>query len=260
VVGVVAVAVWRNVLVAHGASATRTYFALDTRADSLLVGCAIAAWLRAARRGAASADGSDGTDGGAAAWVWQRRLDRVAAVLPVAGPAAIVGLAVAMMTAPDGWGPHPTSLSYGGYTIIALLAGVVVLAVEQGAATSRLFRALAVRPLAWLGRISYGFYLWHFPVVVYWGYSLTEAFGRWGATAAVAVISIGLAATSYYLLERPIQRHRPRWVDAPAAARTAAPPATARFALVAGATGGHRGPAAPTGKTIPELEPAQSRA
>ncbi|SNQ50235.1 Putative acyltransferase (fragment) [Frankia canadensis] len=36
--GVAAVALWRNVLAAFGASATRMYFGLDTRADALLVG------------------------------------------------------------------------------------------------------------------------------------------------------------------------------------------------------------------------------
>ncbi|MCM3926303.1 acyltransferase, partial [Frankia sp. AiPs1] len=48
--GAAGVALWRNALVTSGAPGTRTYFALDTRADALLVGCALAAWLRAARQ------------------------------------------------------------------------------------------------------------------------------------------------------------------------------------------------------------------
>ncbi|OHV45509.1 acyltransferase [Pseudofrankia sp. BMG5.36] len=198
--GVAAVMVWRDVLIAFGASGTRTYFALDTRADALLVGCALAAWLRAARRGV------DGEGGAVAVLAWQRRLDRVRTVLPVVGPAALVLLAVATVTAPNGWGPRPTSLSYGGYTVVALLAGAVILAVEQGTTASWLFRALAARPLAWLGRISYGFYLWHFPVVAHWGDDLTGALGRWPAILVVGAISVALAAASYYLLERPVQR------------------------------------------------------
>ncbi|ADP80459.1 acyltransferase family protein [Pseudofrankia inefficax] len=198
--GVAAVLVWRNVLIAFGASGTRAYFALDTRADALLVGCALAAWLRAARGGV------DG--GGRAALTWRRRLARVRAVLPVVGPVALALLAVAALTAPSGWGPRPTSLSRGGFTVVALLAGVVVLALEQGLTTSWLFRALAARPLAWLGKISYGFYLWHFPVVAHWGDNLTGSLGRWPAILAVAAISVALAAASYYLVERPIQRRR----------------------------------------------------
>jgi peptidoglycan/LPS O-acetylase OafA/YrhL len=65
---------------------------------------------------------------------------------------ALALLAVAAMTAPSGWGPRPTSLSHGGFTVVALLAGVVVLALEHGPTTSWLVRALAARPLAWLGK------------------------------------------------------------------------------------------------------------
>jgi len=203
VCGVGAVALWRYLLVASGAPGTRTYFALDTRADALLVGCALAAGLRAARPG----DGAHGEVAPASAW--QRRLDRATPLLPLVGTAALGLLAVATLTAPSAWGPGPTSLSYGGYTVVALLAGAVVLAVEQGARTSWLFRALAAPPLAWLGRISYGFYLWHFPVVAHWGKDLTRAFGRWPAVLVVGVISVALAAASYYLVELPVQRRRP---------------------------------------------------
>jgi peptidoglycan/LPS O-acetylase OafA/YrhL len=217
--GVAGVALWRNLLVTSGAPGTRTYFALDTRADALLVGCALAAWLRAARQGAAGEDGAAGRTGATgetgavgetgAALCWRRRLDRVRGVLAVAGPVALGLLAVAMMTAPSGWGEGSALLSRGGYTVVALLAGAVILAVEQGAATSWLFRALAARPLEWLGRISYGIYLWHFPVVAHWGHDLTGALGRWPAIVVVGLISVALAAASYYLLERPIQRRRP---------------------------------------------------
>ena len=213
---VVVIMLWRDVLGAFGASATRTYFALDTRADSLLVGCALTAWLRAARPGPAGVT--------PAVLAARRRLGRVAAVLPVAGPVAVALLAVAMTTAPaSGWGPRPVSLSYGGYTVVALLAGLVILAAEVGPATGGLYRALATRPLAWLGRVSYGFYLWHFPVVVYWGDDLTRALGRWPAILAVGAISTALAAGSFYLLERPVQRRRPRWADTPKATPNAAP-------------------------------------
>ncbi|MBL7498559.1 acyltransferase [Frankia sp. CNm7] len=229
--GAAVVVLWRIVLIASGASATRMYFALDTRADALLVGCALAAWLRAARRGPAGEN--------AAAFAWRRRLDRVTPFLPVAGPAALALLAVAAMTAPSGWGPRPTALSYGGYTVVALLAGAVVLAVEQGRGTNWLFRALAAPPLAWLGRISYGFYLWHFPVVAYWGRDLTGEFGRWPAILAVGVLSVVLAAASYYLLERPVLRRRP--ADPPPRPPRASPPRRQPALAAVTGDGGDRG-------------------
>ncbi|MCK9896071.1 acyltransferase [Frankia sp. AgB32] len=211
--GAVAVMLWRNVLVAFGAPGTRTYFALDTRADALLVGCALAAWLRAARRDSDTDSDTDAAISAAAAGgmveASRRRggLEGMVAALPVIGTIALALLAVEVVKAPSGWGP-PTMLTRGGYTVIALLAATLILALEQGATTSWLFRALAASPLVWLGRISYGFYLWHFPVVAHWGPDLTDAFGRWPAVLAVAVISVALAAASYYLLERPIQRGR----------------------------------------------------
>ncbi|EFC82045.1 acyltransferase [Parafrankia sp. EUN1f] len=248
--GVVAVMLWRDVLNASGASGTRTYFGLDTRADALLVGCALAAWLRARRRDAGEAgEAGEARDRGTVLPGRQRRPEdaavpvvqeavppgtvrpetvrpvwvrptfawpaswpvsvRPVAVLPVVGAVAFVLLAVAMVAAPSGWGPRPTALARGGYTMVALLAGVVILALEMGATSSWLFQVLAVRPLAWLGRISYGFYLWHFPVVAHWGRDLTVAVGRWPAILVVGLISLGLASASYYLLERPIQRRRP---------------------------------------------------
>ncbi|MCM3882886.1 acyltransferase [Frankia sp. R82] len=199
--GAVAVLVWRDLLIAHGATGRRMYFALDTRADALLVGCALAAWLRVARAGV---DGE-----GAAGLVWRRRVDRVRAALPVVGPVALALLAVGALKVPADWGPHPALLSHGGYTVVALVAGALVLALELGSTSSWLFRGLAAAPLAWLGRISYGFYLWHFPVVAHWGPDLADALGRWPAIVLVALISVALASASYYLLELPIQRHRP---------------------------------------------------
>ncbi|MCK9923863.1 acyltransferase [Frankia sp. AgPm24] len=199
--GAVAVLLWRDLLIAHGATGRRMYFALDTRADALLVGCALAAWLRAARAGAAGED--------AAGLVWRRRVERVRAALPVVGPLALALLAVGAWRIPADWGPRPSMLSHGGYTVVALVAGALVLALELGATSSWLYRALAAAPLAWLGRISYGFYLWHFPVVAHWGPDLAGAIGRWPAIVLVGLISVALAATSYYLVELPIQQYRP---------------------------------------------------
>jgi hypothetical protein len=66
-----------------------------------------------------------------------------------------------------------------------------------------LARLLALAPLVWLGTISYGVYLWHYPVFVYLDNARTGLAGLPLLAVRVAV-TVALAATSYYLVERPV--------------------------------------------------------
>jgi peptidoglycan/LPS O-acetylase OafA/YrhL len=66
------------------------------------------------------------------------------------------------------------------------------------------------RVLAWLGLISYGIFLWHHPIV---GELAKRDWGNWrfaGMTLATFTIATTCAATSYYLLERPLLRFKDR--------------------------------------------------
>nr|WP_275409127.1 acyltransferase family protein [Actinoplanes brasiliensis] len=64
---------------------------------------------------------------------------------------------------------------------------------------------LSWEPLRWLGSVSYGLYLWHWPVIV-----LLDATASGGRTAAAYAISILLAALSKRLVEDPV-RFRAAW-------------------------------------------------
>lgn len=82
-------------------------------------------------------------------------------------------------------------------------------------------RPLTVAPVLFAGTVSYGLYLWHFPVI----YGLREA-GLFPsspvpAMALVLALALGLATISWYAVEQPVLRwaHRRR-----ASAPSATPP------------------------------------
>jgi hypothetical protein len=65
-------------------------------------------------------------------------------------------------------------------------------------------RFLSLAPLRWVGRISYGLYLWHWPVYLTLTETRTGLDGFWLLALRVAV-SVGFATLSFYALERPIR-------------------------------------------------------
>ena len=71
-------------------------------------------------------------------------------------------------------------------------------------------RVLSVRPIVWLGLISYGIYLWQYKllaVIHHKGIDPTGALpGLLLLMACGLTITVSVAAASYYLLERPILR------------------------------------------------------
>jgi len=62
--------------------------------------------------------------------------------------------------------------------------------------------AAASPPLVMLGRISYGFYLWHVPLLYLLGLDVTRI-----VQIPVALVgSVMIATLSFHLVERPLQR------------------------------------------------------
>jgi peptidoglycan/LPS O-acetylase OafA/YrhL len=93
-------------------------------------------------------------------------------------------------------------LYVGGLTFVALVASLVILWLLEYPAV------LAAGPLPWLGRISYGVHLWHFPVNA-------GLFLRWSLPLrTLVVVSAALAetTTSWWIVERRFlaRNSRPR--------------------------------------------------
>jgi peptidoglycan/LPS O-acetylase OafA/YrhL len=76
-----------------------------------------------------------------------------------------------------------------------------VLLVASAVGNTEIAKVLSVRPLVWLGTLSYSLYLWHFPVL--W------AFGAHNRLVALSV-SFLLAWLSYRYVEQPFRRRRTR--------------------------------------------------
>ncbi|MDU7588842.1 MAG: acyltransferase, partial [Acidovorax sp.] len=120
-----------------------------------------------------------------------------------------------------------------GMTVVECAALVVLLAVQQH--RGALHQMLSAPALMLVGKLSYGIYLWHYPVVRYLRADLP-----WPAVVVLGfLISAALAALSYYTVERWAMR----WRDARPAQRKPTPvrtarPATARGSLALSARGG----------------------
>ncbi len=137
--------------------------------------------------------------GGALALLGAVRLPRAAAfVLGWGGLAAIAYAAFSF----DAGTPFPG--------LAALLptvgAACLIFAGASGAAHSRLAAAgpLSLAPVRFVGRISYSWYLWHWPVIIF-------AIAIWGplsVAAGLAAVAVSLVPTlaSHWLVEDPVRR------------------------------------------------------
>jgi peptidoglycan/LPS O-acetylase OafA/YrhL len=172
------------------AALNRIYFGTDTRAQALLVGAAAAALLV-----------RDWPALTVAGTLIRSRWGRwVARTLPVVGLAA---LAAAAHFATG----SPSDFRRGLLIVVAIAAVFVVapVALDQGGAVARV---LALRPLVWLGAISYGVYLWHWPIFLALNGERTGLSG-WPLFALRCAATVAVAAVSWWLLEQPIRRWRP---------------------------------------------------
>jgi peptidoglycan/LPS O-acetylase OafA/YrhL len=131
----------------------------------------------------------------------------------------LLGAAAAVLPPGRGWmtwlgagaifatGFNGTIISLGGIEIgsFLLISGL--------RSPSMIGRALSWSPLVYLGLISYGVYLWHFPIT-----RLTKTLSPWVGVPLALGLSVTLATASYITVER--------WMRAPSK-RTARAPAPA---------------------------------
>ena len=171
-------AAWMVVLFDPTVDASRVYYGTDTRAFELLVGATAAALLRVSAGVRARVD------------TWARRLS-----LPAF---AVVLVSFALATR------YQDALLSGGLLPLCVVVAVVVLAAASPQPSS-LQRLLSAAPLTSIGLISYGLYLWHWPVLVF-VHAAALGLSSAGTSLLVVVLSWLAALLSYHLVERPVRR------------------------------------------------------
>jgi peptidoglycan/LPS O-acetylase OafA/YrhL len=97
-------------------------------------------------------------------------------------------------------------LSYPSAWVLLPVAGAVAIILAGTASPeSPIIRLLAMPPLLGIGVVSYGWYLWHWPLLAFLRLDRFGAASTAGA-AAIAGIAFCLAVAMYLLVERPLRR------------------------------------------------------
>jgi peptidoglycan/LPS O-acetylase OafA/YrhL len=185
VAGALASAWWMARVHVEGEDPSRAYYGTDTRAQALFVGIAIALAVHLY---------------GAPRSVWGTRLAAL-----VAYPATAWHLwAVLQVSERDVW-----LFENGGFLLVAVVAGLAMFGLSQDAPWSPLHRLFASTPFRYSGKISYGLYLYHWPIYLL----LTPAragslFGvdnitGWPLLGIHLTLTVIVSVLSFHFVEQP---------------------------------------------------------
>jgi peptidoglycan/LPS O-acetylase OafA/YrhL len=164
------VACWRALLTLQDFPVHRTYFAFDTRADGLLIGCMLAL-----------ASSVSVSNFAARSWIF---------------PALILGVIAATSPYNAPW------MYMGGFLLVALCSAWLIAALISSQ-SNLLQMLLSCAPLLFLGRISYGMYLWH---VFFVSIALHSHVSIRILMIAIVPVTVVAASLSYFLVELPFLR------------------------------------------------------
>jgi peptidoglycan/LPS O-acetylase OafA/YrhL len=176
--------IYRYLMLTHGVIGYRASESLDLRSDGLLVGCALA-FLLATRVPRPSTV----------------RARRLGIALAIAAFAILGGVALSV---PEVAGAR------GALGLTAAVAATAIIIWHLiTSEPSFLHRALAIPPMVWVGRRSYGLYLWHLPIIIL---VAGTALARIPHVSLIEFVSFFvIAGLSYRFIEQPFLRRKERF-------------------------------------------------
>ena len=172
---------------------SRIYYGTDTRAGSLLIGAFLAlVWpstIFGHRRAQSKAPGA-----------------RLA--FNVAGVVALVGLVV-IVAFTNSYTPFPY---LGGIALVSALTALLIAALVVP--NTWVARLMQLEPLVWIGKRSYGMYLWHYPIILATTKLTSTVEVPWWARVAQLIIIFAVSDLSFRFVETPIRSGAlRRWWD-----------------------------------------------
>jgi peptidoglycan/LPS O-acetylase OafA/YrhL len=171
------------------------YYATQGRIQELFVGVLLAVLLTWWRTGHVGEQQLPG--------IFRQQEGRLATA---AATVATIGLLVAFVRMSDA-----TSFYYRGGALLVSVAVAVLIGALDAHPDGMIAKGFSWSPMVALGRISYGVYLWHWPIVVAIPIKSGDLIGDqiWRQTERLG-LTVALAFLSYRFIEQPILRDR-RW-------------------------------------------------
>ncbi len=211
-IGAAAAAVASAMWMAHlynGGDPSRVYYGTDTRAQGLLVGIALAVGVNL---------------WGPVRTAWGRR----ACIGGAYAGTAYVIYAVFDQSQTTAW-----IFERGGFLVLALAASLIVLGATQPS-RGPLHRVLDAPAARALGRVTYGVYLYHWPIFLLVITPRRLAASPWWSVLALA-LTFAVSAAAYVAFERPVLQRRWPLTAKPATSMQLASAGAALLALTASA-------------------------
>ena len=166
------------------ADPSRVYYGTDTRAFSLLIGALLAFLWPHQKLGEQAG---------------KRMTSQGRLILDGVGIAATLGLII-MVIVTNGFSPF---VYRGGLLLCSLLTAIAIAVMVHPA--SLLGRFFALKPLVWIGKLSYSMYLWHYPIILLMTPNNQVGDVPIWLRLLQLVVIIGISAFSYYLVENPLR-------------------------------------------------------